>query len=79
MPNILIGVTGSIVAYKAASVISVLRTCEYNVKVVMTESAMKFINPLTFSALSHNPVYCDDFTNDGHIHHSWQCNQKCFK
>jgi len=68
---IIIGVTGGIAAYKAASVVSVLVKRNYPVKVIMTESAKQFITPLTFSALSHNPVYGDHnrFANDGHIHH----------
>lgn len=72
MPNILIAVTGSIAAYKIPSVVSVLVNKDiYNVKVMMTKSAEQFITPLTFSALSHNPVYTEAnrFANDGHIHH----------
>ena len=69
MSNILIGVTGGIAAYKAASVVSILKSKGDNVKVIMTEAAMKFVTPVTFSALSHNPVHLDDFTNDGHIWH----------
>ena len=69
MSNILIGVTGGIAVYKAASVVSVLESIGHEVKVIMTESATKFVTPVTFSALSHNPVHLDDFTNDGHIWH----------
>ena len=70
MSNILIGVTGCIAAYKAASVVSVLSQ-KHDVKVIMTENAKQFVGPLTFSALSHNPVYGDHnrFSPDGHIHH----------
>lgn len=67
MSRILISVTGGIAAYKIASVVSVLYSLDHEVKVVMTESATKFVCPRTFSALSHNSVYLDDFTNDGHI------------
>lgn len=69
MSNILIGVTGGIAAYKAASVVSVLESKGHDVRVIMTEAATKLVTPVTFSALSHNPVYLDDFTNDGHIWH----------
>jgi phosphopantothenoylcysteine decarboxylase/phosphopantothenate--cysteine ligase len=72
MSNILIGVTGGIAAYKIPSVVSVLVDKGHDVRVIMTESAKKFIAPLTFSALSHNPVYDDskEFNgNDGHIWH----------
>lgn len=69
--NILIAVTGGIAAYKIPSVVSLLVTNDYNVKVMMTPAAEQFITPLTFSALSHNPVYTENnrFANDGHIHH----------
>lgn len=69
MSKILIGVTGGIAAYKAASVVSVLESKGHEVRVIMTESATKLVTPVTFSALSHNPVHLDDFTNDGHIWH----------
>lgn len=70
-PNVLIAVTGGIAAYKMPSVVSVLVDKGYDVKVMMTKAAEQFITPLTFSALSHNPVYTEDsrFANDGHIHH----------
>lgn len=69
--NILIAVTGGIAAYKIPSVVSALVDKGYSVKVMMTDAAMKFITPLTFSALSHHPVYLDQdqFAHDGHIHH----------
>jgi len=69
MAKILVGVTGGIAAYKIPSLVSVLVDNGHEVKVIMTESALKFITPLAFSALSKNPVICDDFTNDGHIWH----------
>jgi len=71
MANVLIAVTGGIAAYKIPSVVSVLVDKGYNVKVMMTKAAEQFITPLTFSALSHNPVYTENtlFANDGHIHH----------
>jgi phosphopantothenoylcysteine synthetase/decarboxylase len=72
MNNILIGVTGGISAYKVPSIVSVLVDKGYDVRVIMTDAAKKFIVPLTFSAISHNPVYDDslEFTgNDGHIWH----------
>lgn len=69
--NILVGVTGGIAAYKAASVVSRLTSVGHNVKVVMTEAAQRFITPTTFSAISHNPVYRDDnfFSADGSVVH----------
>jgi len=54
--KILLGVTGSIAAYKAVEIVSLLRKKGAKVFVIMTESATKFIQPLTFSTLSGNPV-----------------------
>lgn len=54
--NVLVGVTGSIAAYKAAEVVSTLRKAGVNVSVVMTESATHLVGPATFRSLSGNPV-----------------------
>ena len=54
--KILLGVTGSIAAYKAAELIRQLRQNDYFVQVIMTKSAKEFITPLTLQALSGNPV-----------------------
>jgi len=63
--KILLGVTGSIAAYKAAEIVSLLRKKDADVFVIMTESATKFIQPLTFSTLSGNLVVDNLFsTND---------------
>src|SRR5699024_3864064 len=59
--NVLLGVTGGIAAYKACALTSKLTQQGANVKVVMTDSATKFVSPLTFQALSRNPVYIDTF------------------
>ncbi|MEN2464627.1 bifunctional phosphopantothenoylcysteine decarboxylase/phosphopantothenate--cysteine ligase CoaBC [Ornithinibacillus sp. JPR2-1] len=59
--NILLGVSGGIAAYKACALTSKLTQQGANVKVMMTESATKFVSPLTFQALSRNPVYTDTF------------------
>ncbi|MCJ7839591.1 bifunctional phosphopantothenoylcysteine decarboxylase/phosphopantothenate--cysteine ligase CoaBC [Lederbergia sp. NSJ-179] len=59
--NILLCVTGGIACYKAASLTSKLIQSDYSVKVIMTESAMNFVSPLTFQALSRNEVYTDTF------------------
>lgn len=55
--NILIGVTGSIAAYKTAHLVRLLVKEKAQVKVIMTEAATGFITPLTLSTLSKNPVY----------------------
>jgi phosphopantothenoylcysteine decarboxylase/phosphopantothenate--cysteine ligase len=54
--NILIGVSGGIAAYKTAQLVRELKKLGAHIKVVMTESATRFITPLTFSALSGQPV-----------------------
>ncbi|WP_068672445.1 bifunctional phosphopantothenoylcysteine decarboxylase/phosphopantothenate--cysteine ligase CoaBC [Oceanobacillus sp. Castelsardo] len=59
--NILLCVSGGIAAYKACALTSKLTQKGANVKVIMTESASKFVSPLTFQALSRNPVYTDTF------------------
>lgn len=59
--NILLGVTGGIAAFKSADLTHKLRQAGANVKVVLTSSAQKFITPLTFEALSNNPVYTELF------------------
>ncbi|MBL4654042.1 MAG: bifunctional phosphopantothenoylcysteine decarboxylase/phosphopantothenate--cysteine ligase CoaBC [Flavobacteriales bacterium] len=55
--KILIGVTGSIAAYKIASLVRLLVKQNALVKVIMTEDAKEFITPLTLSTLSKNPVH----------------------
>lgn len=59
--NILLGVSGGIAGYKAAALTSKLVQQGASVKVIMTESACKFVSPLTFQALSRNEVYTDTF------------------
>jgi phosphopantothenoylcysteine decarboxylase/phosphopantothenate--cysteine ligase len=57
--NIVLGVTGSIAAYKAADITSRLTKGGANVHVVLTADAQKFITALTFKTLSRNPVETD--------------------
>ncbi|MDU2490820.1 MAG: bifunctional phosphopantothenoylcysteine decarboxylase/phosphopantothenate--cysteine ligase CoaBC [Clostridium celatum] len=58
---VVIGVTGGIAVYKALDVISALRKKNIEVHVIMTESASKFVNPLTFQSISQNMVVTDMF------------------
>ena len=60
--TVILGVTGSIAAYKAGELISRLRKKNAVVKVIMTEAATKFIAPLTLQTLSQNPVSVEMFT-----------------
>jgi len=55
--RVLVGVTGGIAAYKTASLVSRLAQAGARVTVVMTEGATHFVTPLTFQALSGQPVY----------------------
>ena len=59
--NILLGVTGSISAYKIANLASVLVKLHANVDVIMTKNAEKFINPITFETLTKNHCITDMF------------------
>ena len=61
MKNILLCVTGSIAAYKAAELANRFVKEGINVDVVMTESAQEFITPLTFQSLTKNRVYTSMF------------------
>ena len=60
--KIVLGVTGSIAAYKAAILVRLLVKAGAEVQVVMTPAAKEFITPLTLATLSGRPVLCD-FTN----------------
>ncbi len=59
--KIILGVTGSVAAYKAAYIASGLVKRGADVHVVMTENARKLVGEATFWALTHNPVLCDMF------------------
>ncbi|MED1785367.1 bifunctional phosphopantothenoylcysteine decarboxylase/phosphopantothenate--cysteine ligase CoaBC [Brevibacillus fortis] len=66
--RIVLGVSGGIAAYKAAALTSKLTQAGALVHVILTEGALQFIQPLTFQALSHLPVYTDTFTEpDPHV------------
>ncbi len=62
--RIIVGVTGSIAAYKSAFLIRLLIKSGAEVKVVMTPAGCEFITPVTLSTLSKNPVLID-FSKDG--------------
>ncbi len=57
--NIVLGVTGSIAAHKAADLASLLTKQKCHVRVVMTADAQRFVTPLPFKTLSRNPVVTD--------------------
>lgn len=57
--TIVVGITGSIAAFKSAQLVSDLLKLDYDVEVIMTKNATKFIQPMTFEALIKKPVYVD--------------------
>ena len=59
--RVLLGVTGSIAAYKAVELLRLFVRAGDDVHVVMTPAAAKFVQPLTFRTLSRNPVAIDAF------------------
>lgn len=59
--KIVVGVTGSIAAYKAVDLVNQCRKLGHEVRVVMTKHAADFVQPLTFEAIAHAPVVCDMF------------------
>lgn len=70
--NVLLGVTGSIAAYKAVELARILVSRGYDVRTVMTSSAQKFVTPLTFQSVTGNAVITDfweaqDVENIEHI------------
>ena len=62
--NIVVGVSGSIAAFKVAGWVSTLAKAEANVTVIMTAAARRFVTPLTFAALSGNRVHGQLFASD---------------
>jgi phosphopantothenoylcysteine decarboxylase/phosphopantothenate--cysteine ligase len=69
--NVLVGVTGGIAVYKAVDLVRRLVKEDYSVTVVATEAAERFVMPLTFAAVSQQPVLDD--------HTSWQAGQGWFQ
>lgn len=59
--TIVLGVTGSIAAYKTANLASMLVKQHANVHIIMTKNACNFINPITFETLTHNKCLVDTF------------------
>jgi phosphopantothenoylcysteine decarboxylase/phosphopantothenate--cysteine ligase len=70
--NIVLGVCGGIAAYKSILLLRLMTAKEAQVRVIMTPHACEFVGPLTFEALSGNPVWTDLFDktrSDGAIRH----------
>ena len=70
-PEIVLGITGSVGAYKACDVVRLLKDAGYAVTCVLTQRAAKFLAPLTLQALSDRKVHTDLFELDNpHIIHT---------
>lgn len=67
--KILLGISGSIAAYKSAVLVRLLKKAGADVKVVMTPSALQFVAPLTLSTLSKNQVHSELSVNDSWSNH----------
>ena len=67
--RIVLGVTGGIAAYKACELTRLFKKAGAEVRVVMTENACRFVEPLTFETLSGNPAYTDSFDRKYEIGH----------
>lgn len=59
--QVVVGVCGGIAAYKVVEVVSRLKKLHADVNVIMTENATRFVTPLTFRSIAHNPVITDMF------------------
>jgi phosphopantothenoylcysteine synthetase/decarboxylase len=59
--NVLLGVSGSISAYKSVEIMRTFQKGGHHVSVILTKSAMKFITPLTFETFTPGKVYTDMF------------------
>ena len=66
--TVILGVTGSIAAYKMANVASMLVKMECDVHVIMTENATHFITPITFETLTGNKCLVDTFDRNFQFH-----------
>mgnify|MGYP001574438588 CR=1 FL=1 len=62
--NVILGVTGSIAAYKALQIVTDLKKRNIDVVVIMTSAAQRFITPLSFKSLSQNDVITDLFAEN---------------
>ena len=62
--TVVLAVSGSIAAYKIASLASTLKKLHANVQVLMTQNAVNFINPITFESLTGNKCLVDTFYGD---------------
>lgn len=67
--QIVLGVTGSIACYKSIDLASKLTQAGAHVDVILTESACRFVTPLSFRSVTGRPVYTDMWDLDDHVRH----------
>ena len=65
--KIVIGITGSIAAFKAIQLISDLNKMNYDLEVIMSEAATRFVTPLSIQSLTKKKVYVDIFDDDPEV------------
>ena len=68
--KILLGITGGIAAYKSAYLVRLLKKAGAEVRVLMTDAAKQFVQPLTFATLTGNPVFTEFFNPENGEWHS---------
>ncbi len=73
MKNILIGITSSIAAYKICELVRMFKKADYDVKIILTPNAQKFVTPLTLETLSQNKVYLEQFSPRDKTEHISLC------
>ena len=66
--NVVLGVTGGIAVYKSVELLRLLQKEGATVRVILTENGAKFVGPLTFEALTHQPVCMDLFHGKGNAY-----------
>ena len=70
MKNLLLGVSGGIAVYKACELTSLATKAGWDVRVVMSDNATRFVGPVTFAGLTGNPVLTSTF-DDAMAHIDW--------
>lgn len=65
--TVVLGVSGSIAAYRACDLVTELREAGFRVRVAMTRDAHHFVTPLTLQSLAATPVVADFFSTEGHV------------
>ena len=73
MKNILIGITSSIAAYKICELVRMFKKADYDIKIILTPNAQKFVTPLTLETLSQNKVYLEQFSPRDKTEHISLC------